>query len=313
VKNVDVVSLTRFVAIAEHQSFRAASRALYIAQPTLTKQMQELEEGLGIILFERGRWGVRLTRSGEALLVRARSILEQVEDLPATIRDPFEVVRVGAASTAAGSFLAPFLGKWIPAHPEVQIRLIEDGLSGLVDRLRRRECDVALVASPVPEIFDYRPILNVQVHAIFPVGHELADTDEPVTVEQIARYPILVSGEGFLSTRLFRAACGLVGVDPVEIYQSPVGQTLAALVENGLGVAVLAESVDLRGFALPKRIVLGPGGAPLQFTINVAFEKRLHLAPGLQRFIGDLSTEFPDVAEVTTSESDRGAGLLTGL
>lgn len=289
-ERVDVASLSRFVAIAEHQSFRAAARALYIAQPTLTKQMQQLEASLGTTLFERGRWGVRLTKQGEALLIRARAILDDITNLPSIIGTPQELVRVGAAETAVGSFLAPFLGHWIAKHPEVHIKLIGDGLSGLLPRLRARECDVALLASPVPPEFEYFPIKQVQVQAVLPQAHQLAGTDEPLPVTELADLPILLNGDAYMSTQLVQAACKLTGVRLTEVYNSPIGQTLASLVENGLGVAVLADSVDLRAYDVRCRSLVLPSAEPLQFTINVAYQRTLYVPPGLAHFIGDLAS-----------------------
>ena len=115
---MDLEVLDQFVAIAEHGSYRAAARALFVSQPTLSRQMKQLEEELGVRLFERGRWGMHLTADGRKMLPRVRRLVADAKSLRTFANDSAEVVvRVGAAATAVGSFLAPFLTHWAEEHP----------------------------------------------------------------------------------------------------------------------------------------------------------------------------------------------------
>ncbi|MEV8516930.1 LysR family transcriptional regulator [Dactylosporangium sp. NPDC051484] len=288
----DLRSLSRFVTIAEHKSFRSAAKALFVAQPTLSKQMARLEANLGVQLFDRGRWGLRLTHQGELLLVRARRLLDDVNSLQEIVDSPGEVLRIGAAANATGSFLAAFLGQWLTHNRDVQIRFVEDGAAGLRERLLNRECDLAILAAPLPTVFDRRFLRDVAVLAALPKDHPLAGTDEPLRVSELAHEPLLLKGEPFIATELFNALCRQHNIEPEVVCESSVGQTLAALAENGLGIAVMADTVDLRQFDLPKRYICSDDGQPLTFTLFAAWHKQHYVSPRMQSFIDGLEAHF---------------------
>lgn len=76
---MSLAQLTYFVAVAEEQHLTRAAKRLHVSQPPLTRQIQQLEEELGVQLFERSPRGMRLLPQGETLLARAKQILELVE------------------------------------------------------------------------------------------------------------------------------------------------------------------------------------------------------------------------------------------
>jgi LysR family hydrogen peroxide-inducible transcriptional activator len=287
---VDLDALQAFVAVVEHGGFRAAAQDRFTSQPSLSRLVARLEAELGVTLLHRGPGGVRPTSHGETLLAGAHRILHTMEEVrAATVTHGTTTVRLGTAATAAGSYLAPFLSHWIPAHPELRIVMLEDGGSRLRRRLERRECDLAVVAAPVPDMFDHLPITTVTVQALLPPGHRLASSTEPVAVHELHGERILVNGRPFLSTELLLAACRLAGSEPQIVYECSIGQTLAALAEAGLGIAVLGDSVDLRGFTMPRRNLHNGDGEPLAFELHIAWPKAEPLAPIVDQFVRELS------------------------
>jgi DNA-binding transcriptional LysR family regulator len=287
---VELRDLEAFLSVVEHSGFRAAAEALFISQPSLTRRISRLEQELKVTLLERGPWGIRLTGHGEALLVGARRLMATVEEVRAsTVGAWGQTIAVGAAATAAGSYLAEFLSDWIPSHPQARLTMIEDGAQRLRRRLADRECDAAILAAPIPSEFDSLPITRVGVHCILPRDHPLAMTDGPMTIEELDGQRVLVNGSMFLSTELMMSAARVAGIEPEVVYECSVGQTLAALAEAGLGVAVVSDSVDLRGFDLPKRPLHDADDHPLQFDLHIAWSRDRSLPPILYRFVEDLS------------------------
>lgn len=261
-----------FVAVVEYGGFNAAAEALNVAQPSLTRRLQRLESDLGVRLLERGPWGSRLTEQGSVFYNGARRILTTIEDVTAeTSGAGSRTIRLGAAATAAGSYLAPRLANWLPEHPEVHLVLIEDGANRMRSRLEERECDTGIIAAPIPDHFNSRFITRVTVQALFPPSHPLTETREPLSVAQLQGERLLVNGDDFLSTDLLKAACRLAQVDLKIVYECRVGQTLAALAEGGLGIAVMGDSVDLRGFDLPRRYICDRAGNLLTFDLYLAW------------------------------------------
>ena len=261
-----------FTAIVDCGSFNAAAEVLGVSQPSLTRRIQRLEAELGTTLIERGPWGIRLTDRGELFYKGAHRILTTVEDVAAEFNRSWgHTVRLGAAATAAGSFLATRLASWLPNHPEVHLIMIEDGAHRMRLRLENRECDIGVIAAPIPSHFASRFIQRVQVQALLPPTHPLATSGEPLSVSELHGVRVLVNGSGFLSTDLLRSACRLANVEPETVYECSVGQTLAALAECCLGIAIMGDSVDLRGFTLPRRNICDQNGRLLSFDLHLAW------------------------------------------
>ncbi|TQM11607.1 LysR family transcriptional regulator [Pseudonocardia kunmingensis] len=271
---MDLVDLQAFLAVVEHNGFRRAAEALFVSQPVVTRRIGRLEQELGVALLERGAWGVRLTGHGEALVDGARRVLDMADEVrAATVGASPASIRLGCSATAAGSYLAAFLSDWIPRHPSTRVTMIEDGAHRMRRRLEAAECDAAIIAAPVPPTFESLPITTVTVQAVLPARHRLAAGSGPLDVAELDRELVLVNGRSFLSTELFLSACRVQAVEPDVVYECSVGQTLAALAEAGLGVAIISDTVDRRGFDLTTRPICDAEGHPLQFDLHVAWAR----------------------------------------
>lgn len=288
---MDSTDLRAFLAVVETGGFRSAAKALFSSQPSVSRAVTRLENELGVALLTRGRSGSELTAHGEALRNGAPGILAKMERVRVETvgREP-TTLRLGVAPAAAGSFLARFLSTWIPQHHELRIVMLHGGAAGLRTKLENDECDAAIISAPVPRSFEHHPLATIRLVACIPPGHRLAGSTEPLAVTELHREAILVNGNSFLTTQLLAAACQLVGSDPDIVYQCEVDQTLAALVEAGLGIAIVGDNVDLRGFNLPRRLLHNGDGSVLSFDLHVAWRKDADLAPAAIHFLTALSS-----------------------
>lgn len=285
---MDVAELRAFLAVAEKGGFRAAAQTLFTSQPSVSRSIARLESELGVPLFERDRSGTTLTAHGQALRNGVPGILSAVDRVRAeTIGQQTTTLRLGAASTAAATFLAPFLSTWIPRHPELRIVMLHDGAIALRTRLENDECDAAIIAAPIPRSLLHHHLGTVHLVAAIPPSHRLAETEDPLAVSELHREQILVNGATFLTTQLLTAACQLAGAEPEIVYQCDVAQTLAALAEAGLGIAIMGDN-ELRGPQLVRRLLHSGDGSVLSFDLHVAWRRDAQLAPGALRFLADL-------------------------
>lgn len=170
--------LRYFVAVAEELNFTRAAARLHVAQPALSTQIKDLEEELGVPLFERGRGKIKLTVAGEAFLDRAYPILGKVSEA------------IDAAQTAGGvrhgrlalgflghphlEFIRPALDAFRRANPKVEIDLFQGMQSEQLVALREGRIDLAFINLPAP-LHDtpHTKVLRVPLVAALPPGHPL--------------------------------------------------------------------------------------------------------------------------------------------
>ncbi len=281
--------LQTFLSVASTGSFRAAAARMFTSQPAVSRTIARLERELGAELLERGPRGTRLTPEGSILVEHAHRLGSVIATLRSELADGRRSrIRLGAAATAAGSYLAPFLAEWIPAHPHVNVEVIEDGAVKLRERLAEGACDLAIVPLPVGDKLEAIPLAHLTVRAYFPPGHPLDTGEENISVDDLVLHPLVVNSTGFLAGRAFMQECEASGLFPHIAYRSNVGQTLAALAESGLGVAVFGDTVDLRGFQLHSRAVRTREGRRLGFELAAAWHR--HETPEwIREFGSDLA------------------------
>jgi DNA-binding transcriptional LysR family regulator len=173
--------LRYFVAVAEEGSFVRAARRLHVAQPALSKQIRDLEAEVGVVLFERLPRGVRLTRSGEAFLVDARSTLDGAARAIADAR----AADLGAPSlhfahgelTVFTGIVEGLLAVFHTAHPDVQLRVSSQSDLETYDALRERRIDVGcvfLAEWPVEGLGAHRLVDCPVTGVLLPASHPLA-------------------------------------------------------------------------------------------------------------------------------------------
>ncbi|MHB1615215.1 MAG: LysR family transcriptional regulator [Actinomycetes bacterium] len=293
---ISLADLRVFLAVTQAGSFRAAANQMFTSQPTMSRAVARLEGQLGVPLLERRPRGVLVTEHGEVLLAGARRVLAAAADLR---RDVSSLgsgkLQLGATATSALTILAPFLSRWLPDHPDVHVTAIEESERRLSVLLESGDCDVAIVSSPLSPLLGSLKITTAHVIALFPPEHRLSRRDGTISVVDLVDAPLLVNGESFPSTRLLLHALDIAGLPANVVYECSAGQTLAAMAEAGLGVAVFGDTADLRGFSLTRRRILDASGKPLTFDLYVAWRN-----DGSLTWIRDFAVELATFTRTTS-------------
>lgn len=181
--------LYEFVTLAEELHFRQAAARLNISQSTLSAHLQDLEADLRTQLLERNRRRVILTPAGAALVTEARAALQQV-DQAGRLASRLSVNTTRAHIGHSGILALPILERALPTlveqHPSIDIRLIEGSADQLVDQLRRRHIDLAIVRPPLHDAeIDEEYLADENLAIVVWSEHPLADRQD-LTVEDLA-------------------------------------------------------------------------------------------------------------------------------
>ncbi|MEI2414560.1 LysR substrate-binding domain-containing protein [Orrella sp. JC864] len=240
--------LHAFSVVAEELHFGRAAERLRISQPPLSKQIMRLEEQLGAALLIRTTRSVRLTPAGRIVHAYARRL---ADDLQGMLRAVEQVshglagnVTIGLAPSAARSSLTVALHQFKEGHPDFAVELREMNSLEMADALRARRIDLALMRPIVVEA-DIRTHVVHEEPMLLAVrlDHPLAN-QRRATLEQVAQYPLI--GYDARISPYFRTQLQTMflkaSVRP-HIVQESVVPTLLALVEIGVGIALVPESI----------------------------------------------------------------------
>ncbi len=239
--------LRTFVAIIDNGGVARAAARLNLTQSAASRQIQALEDELGLRLFARIGRGVRLTSEGEDLLERSRRLLSDVaalgERASALKSGEVGVLRVGATPQVIESLLAEFLPRYRKRHIGVEVHLVEDGGARLPVRLERGDIDVAIMPAG-DDRFRGRLLYPMHVLAVLPQRHSLSRRTT-LDVTELADELLLRLTPGFASHGWFEAACQVAHVRPRVLLESVAPQTLIALAQAGHGIALVPSPVRI--------------------------------------------------------------------
>lgn len=187
-----------FKAVADEKNFTRAAEKLAIAQPPLSRQIQDLESELGTTLFIRSPHKVSLTEEGELFLQYANQILDLVNRSGEDIREMKEGLQ-GTLYIASVEGCGPRLfAEWIAAfqkkHPNVQYNLWNGNTDDVNSRVSKGLCEIAMITAPYnTEEFHVLPAYEEPWVAMIPKGHPLySEENEPILPDELLPYDLLI-------------------------------------------------------------------------------------------------------------------------
>jgi LysR family hydrogen peroxide-inducible transcriptional activator len=238
-------------ALADRRHFGRAAEACLVSQSTLSAAIQELEEALGVTLFERTRRSVVPTAIGIEIAGRARSILNEAEDLvdaALAAQDPLSgPFQLGVIPTAGPYLLPRVLPPLREAAPNLKVYLREEQTAPLLDRLEAGEIDAAILALPVA--LGNVETEDLSLDRFFVVcsrNHRLAQM-QAVRAQDMANEDLLLLEDGHCLREHALAACELEGARRNVAFQGTSLQTLVMMAANGLGVTLVPEMAVAAG------------------------------------------------------------------
>ena len=241
--------LRYFVAVAEERNFTRAAERLHIAQPPLSRQIQQLEEDLGVTLIEKGSRPLRLTEAGAFFLAHARTLLDQARDLKAMTQRVGQLSRtlsVGFVASTLYGQLPEIVRRYRERHPEVEVTLHEMTTVEQLKALKEGRIDVGFgrLKSEDPSI---RRILlrEERMMVALPPGHRLAERGSlrllDVAHEKLLVYP-KAPRPSFADQVL--AVFSEANLTPDHVTEVRELQIAMGLVAADQGISIVPESVQ---------------------------------------------------------------------
>jgi DNA-binding transcriptional LysR family regulator len=272
--------LRYFVAVAEAQNVTRAAVRLHVSQPTLSRQIRDLEHELHIALFDRSAKAVRLTEAGRVFLTGARIVLERAEDAvqmaKAVAGGKRGEIHVGYAPSLTVELLPRALRHFRESNPGVRVQLHDLSTRDMLQGLRDRQLQAALLVQVSPKVLAGLVFEELQSHpvcvAVHP-AHPLARARR-VGLEQVAREPLItLTLADYPEHRSWIAGLfAPLNRSPQIVQEHDSITSLFAAVESGRGVAVIAQPVN--GLGSPRLTIRPLQPAPPPLVVGIAYSKK---------------------------------------
>lgn len=287
-RNITLRQLRVFAAVARHLSFGKAAEEMHLTPPAVSMQIKELEQHVGLPLFDRGGRSVALTVTGEYLLVYARKVLatlKDAEDAVARLKGlQTGRLTIGMVSTAK-YFIPRLMARFRSEHPGIEVRLAVGGnREQLVALLQSNEVDLAIMGRPPRELATRAEPFAVHPHVIVtPPDHPLARMGH-APAAALANYEFLIREPGSGTRAAMEKFFADHRLEPRVAMEMTSNETIKQAVMAGMGISLL--SLHTIGLELDHGLIAAPEteGLPVMRRWHVVNNLSKTLSPAAEAF-----------------------------
>jgi len=285
--------LRSFLAVAREQSITGAARFLHITQPSLSRQIMELEEELGTSLFRRGNRKIILTAEGMLLRKRAEQIVELVrkteEELAATDETVAGAIHIAAGETHAFRTLAKNLKILINQHPDIRIHLFSGNAEDVTERLDRGLVDFGLLIEPADVTkYEYLRLPTIDTWGVLMRKDSALTSLESIQPENLWNVPLIVSRQAMAGGQL----PSWLNISPSKLNVVTSYNLLfnaSLLVEAGIGYALCLDNII--NIAGDSGLCFRPLVPTLESYVNLVWRKSQVFSRSSELFLEKMRAE----------------------
>lgn len=248
-----ITQLKYVIAVAEHQNFTKAAEKTFVTQPTLSMQIQKLEEELDILIFDRSKKPIELTSVGQQIVDQARNIVNEADRMQDIVDQQKGFIggtfKLGIIPTIMPTLLPMFLRTFTNRYPKVQLRIEELTTDEIIHKLNDGHIDAAIAASPLgQEKIKERPLYYEPFVGYIPENHRLFNHGK-IDSKDLDLDDILLLEDGHCFRDGVINLCKAHHLASSDSFQLESGsfETLIKLSDEGLGMTLLPylHTIDL--------------------------------------------------------------------
>ncbi len=299
--NITFRQLQIFEAVAQTQSYTRAAERLHMTQPAVSMQMKQLEETVGLDLFERQGKKIVITIAGEKLRKHANKIINRFEVLKSSInklkKGQLEQIKISAATTA-NHFVTHMMAEFSRLHKEINITLDITNRETLVTQLQNYDPDFVIMGEPPSKLdLDSRLIMENPLVVIASHQHPLVKQYKAkiIPMEEVVKESFVVREEGSGTKAAIRRHFKKYGLDFISSYEMSSNESIKHAVVAGLGLGIVALHTIKLELEAGKLIILEVENFPLERHWHLVSRKGRRLSPAaieFQEFILDSAESY---------------------
>jgi LysR family hydrogen peroxide-inducible transcriptional activator len=263
-----ITQLQYVLAVAEHKNFTLAADKCFVTQPTLSMQIQKIEEELNILIFDRSKKPIQLTAIGQKIVEQAKNIVNEAGKIKDIVEYQKGFIggefRIGIIPTIMPTLLPMFLNNFIKKYPKIKLIIEELNTNEIITRLKNGHLDAAIAATPLEDekikeiVLYYEPFV-----AYIPENHAISGKTE-IEISDLNLDEILLLQDGHCFRDGILNLCKNQEMAGKNSFQLESGsfETLIKLADEGLGTTLLPylhtldlnekDKLKLRQFKEPK-------------------------------------------------------------
>jgi LysR family hydrogen peroxide-inducible transcriptional activator len=263
-----ITQLKYVLAVAEHKNFTLAAEKCFVTQPTLSMQIQKIEEELSILIFDRSKKPIQLTDIGQKIVNQAKNIVNEAGRIQDIVEQQKGFVggefRLGIIPTIMPTLLPMFLNNFIKKYPKVKLIIEELNTEEIITKLNNGHLDAAIAATPLMEEKIKEVVLYFEPFVAYIPESNQQFKKEEITISDLNLDEILLLQDGHCFRDGVLNLCKNNPKSEFSHFQIESGsfETLIKLADEGLGTTLLpflhtldlkeADKIKLRHFAEPK-------------------------------------------------------------
>lgn len=289
---MELRQLEYFQVVSRLKSVTKAANQLCVAQPSVTVAIKKLEEELGVQLLDRTFRQIVLTAEGQVFSQRVDAILNSVQDLFAEMSD-YRLLNKGCIKIGItpiiGAVIFPYIfEKFYKIYPNLETIFIEEGSLAIRSLLERGEVDVGiLITSNISPHFETVSITTGQILVCLPQNHPLGKLTH-IPFNDLRDYPFILFKEDTYSRQMILEECSKHDFIPNIVFSSRQIETIAGLVEQGVGISFLPDAIVKKHSDILSR----PLSSPLYIQAGLAWNKERYLSSASKAFINFVTENF---------------------
>ena len=277
--------LKYFLAIAREQSITRAAESLFLSQPTLSRQMKELEDALGVQLFVRGKRQTLLTEEGVYLRARAQEVMCLMEKTETTLKNSGSVIAgdiyAGFGESPSVALLMEVYGELQREHPDIHLHIYSGNAENIFERMDKGILDIGLLLGVErQDKYDYIDLPDADAFGVLmPKDHPLAGA-EAYPLKECANDRFIMPALGCDDdvTALFAKN----GIVPNVQFTTLESFSVMSMVEQGLGMSVMNQLITEKRICDVVKLPLDP---PSQITLGIALHSKADISPAVRMFL----------------------------
>ncbi|WP_163527161.1 cidABC operon transcriptional activator CidR [Halobacillus ihumii] len=246
---MDIRHLKYFIEVSRFSSFTRAADHLFLTQPTISKMIKNLEEELGVELFDRSRKKLVLTDAGRVILEQAQTIDRAFNNLQTELDDLLGLqkghIRIGLPPIMDADHFIRILGEFHQLYPNITFQLLENGTKKIEEDITNDQLDVGITVLPTEEEnFRYFSFMKEELKVIVPPSHRLGARKQ-VKLEELKDEPLILFNKDFALNDRIKEACKEAGFLPHVVSESTQWDFIGKMIAADLGISILPHSVSM--------------------------------------------------------------------